>query len=59
MGMEPKDGCLTVLDLYEVSTVAFTSQGVENLEHDCFKLKRSCSSTTVAFCALCSEPQPQ
>jgi hypothetical protein len=47
MGMEPKDGCLTVLDLYEVSTVAFTSQGVENLEHDCFKLKRSCSNVHV------------
>jgi hypothetical protein len=30
--MEPEDGCLSVLDLDDVSTVAFTLQGVENLK---------------------------
>jgi hypothetical protein len=33
MSMEPEDGCLNVLDLDdEVSIVAFTAQGVENLK---------------------------
>jgi hypothetical protein len=32
MDMEPEDGCLSVLGLGDVSTVAFTSQGVENLK---------------------------
>ena len=32
MDMEPEDGCLSVLDLDDVSTVAFTPQGVENLK---------------------------
>jgi hypothetical protein len=32
MGMEPEDGCLTVLDLDDDgSIVAFTAQGIENL----------------------------
>ena len=32
MDMEPEDGCLTVLDLDgDVSIVAFTAQGIENL----------------------------
>jgi hypothetical protein len=30
--MEPEDGCLSVLDLDDVSTVAFTRQGLENLK---------------------------
>jgi hypothetical protein len=30
--MEPEDGCLSVLDLDDVSTVAFTPQGIENLK---------------------------
>jgi len=30
--MEPEDGCLSVLDIDDVSTVAFTEQGVENLK---------------------------
>jgi hypothetical protein len=32
MDMEPEDGCLSVLDLDDVSTVAFTPQGIENLK---------------------------
>jgi hypothetical protein len=32
MDMEPEDGCLSVLGVADVSTVAFTSQGVENLK---------------------------
>jgi hypothetical protein len=32
MDMEPEDGCLSVLGLGDVSTVAFTPQGVENLK---------------------------
>ncbi len=33
MNMEPEDGCLSVLDLDdEVSIVAFTAQGIENLK---------------------------
>jgi hypothetical protein len=33
MSMEPEDGCLRVLDLDDdVSTVAFTAQGIENLK---------------------------
>jgi hypothetical protein len=31
MDMEPEDGCLSVLGLGDVSTVAFTQQGVEYL----------------------------
>ena len=32
MDMEPEDGCLRVLDLDDdVSIVAFTAQGIENL----------------------------
>jgi hypothetical protein len=32
MDMEPEDGCLMVLDLDDdVSIVAFTAQGIENL----------------------------
>jgi hypothetical protein len=30
--MEPEDGCLTVLGIDDVSTIAFTSDGVENLK---------------------------
>ncbi len=32
LDMEPEDGCLTVLDVDDVSTVAFTERGVENLK---------------------------
>ena len=32
MDMEPEDGCLSVLGLGDISTVAFTPQGVENLK---------------------------
>jgi hypothetical protein len=32
MDMEPEDGCLSALDLDDVSTVAFTRQGLENLK---------------------------
>jgi hypothetical protein len=32
MDMEPEDGCLSVLDLDDASTVAFTAQGIENLK---------------------------
>lgn len=32
MDMEPEDGCLTVLDIDDVSTIAFTDRGVENLK---------------------------
>ena len=33
MSMEPEDGCLRVLDLDDdVSIVAFTAQGIENLQ---------------------------
>jgi hypothetical protein len=31
MDMEPEGGCLSILRLGAVSTVAFTPQGVENL----------------------------
>jgi hypothetical protein len=30
--MEPEDGCLSVLDIDDVSTIAFTKQGIENLK---------------------------
>ncbi len=30
--MEPEDGCLRVLDTNDVSTIAFTAQGIENLK---------------------------
>lgn len=32
LDMEPEDGCLTVLDIDDVSTIAFTERGVENLK---------------------------
>jgi hypothetical protein len=32
IGMEPEDGCLTVLDVDDISTIAFTDRGVENLK---------------------------
>jgi len=32
LNMEPEDGCLTVLGIDDVSTIAFTSDGVENLK---------------------------
>jgi hypothetical protein len=32
MDMEPEDGCLSVLDLDDVSTDAFTRQGLENFK---------------------------
>lgn len=32
MDMEPEDGCLTVLDIDDMSTIAFTERGVENLK---------------------------
>jgi hypothetical protein len=32
MDMEPEDGCLTVLDIDDMSTFAFTERGVENLK---------------------------
>jgi hypothetical protein len=32
LDMEPEDGCLTVLDVDDVSTVAFTERGVDNLK---------------------------
>lgn len=32
LNMEPEDGCLSVLDVDDVSTVAFTAEGVENLK---------------------------
>jgi hypothetical protein len=32
LDMEPEDGCLTVLDIDDVSTLAFTERGVENLK---------------------------
>jgi hypothetical protein len=32
MDMEPEDGCLTVWDIDDVSTVAFTAQGLQNLK---------------------------
>jgi hypothetical protein len=30
--IEPEDGCLSVLDIDDASTVAFTEQGIENLK---------------------------
>lgn len=32
LSMEPEDGCLTVLGIDDVCTIAFTSDGIENLE---------------------------
>jgi hypothetical protein len=32
MDMDPEDGCLSVLDVDDVSTVAFTADGIENLK---------------------------
>jgi hypothetical protein len=40
MDMEPEDGCLSVLDLDDVSTVAFTPQGIENLKELLANIKR-------------------
>jgi len=38
--MEPEDGCLTVWDIDDVSTVAFTAQGIENLKELIADLER-------------------
>jgi hypothetical protein len=40
MDMDPEDGCLSVLDLDDVSIVAFTPQGIENLRELLANLKR-------------------
>jgi hypothetical protein len=33
LGMEPEDGCLTILDVDDdVAVIAFTAQGIENLK---------------------------
>ena len=32
MDMEPEDGCLTILGVGDITTTAFTPQGVENLK---------------------------
>ena len=32
LNMEPEDGCLTVLGIGDVSMIALTSDGVENLK---------------------------
>ena len=40
MGMEPEDGCLTILDGDNKPTVAFTPQGIENLKELLADLKR-------------------
>jgi hypothetical protein len=40
MDMEPEDGCFSVLDLDDVSIVAFTLQGIENLKELLANLKR-------------------
>lgn len=32
MDMEPEHGCLTVWDIDDVSTLAFTAEGIENLK---------------------------
>jgi hypothetical protein len=38
--MEPEDGVLTVWDIDEMSTVAFTAEGIENLKELLADLKR-------------------
>jgi hypothetical protein len=40
LGMEPEDGCLTVLNADDEATVAFTPQGIENLKERLDDLKR-------------------
>jgi len=40
MGMEPEDGCLTILDSDNKPTVASTPQGIENLKELLADLKR-------------------
>lgn len=40
MGMEPEDGCLTILDGDNKPTVAFTPQGIDNLKELLADLKR-------------------
>jgi hypothetical protein len=40
MDMEPEDGCLTVLDIGDAATVAFTDRGIENLKELLDDLKR-------------------
>ena len=40
MGMEPEDGVLTVWDIDEMTTVAFTANGIENLKELLADLKR-------------------
>ncbi len=40
LDMEPEDGVLTVWDIDEMSTVAFTAEGIENLKELLADLKR-------------------
>ena len=40
MDMVPEDGCFTVWDIDDVSTVAFTAQGIENLKELLADLER-------------------
>lgn len=40
MDLEPEDGCLTVWDINDASTIAFTAAGVENLKELLADLKR-------------------
>jgi len=40
MDMEPEDGCLTVLDIGDEATLAFTERGIENLKELLDDLKR-------------------
>jgi hypothetical protein len=40
MDMEPEDGRLTVLDIGDAATVAFTERGIENLKELLDDLKR-------------------
>jgi len=40
MDMEPEDGVLTVWDIGDLTTVAFTANGIENLKELLADLKR-------------------
>jgi hypothetical protein len=40
LGMEPEDGCLTILTADDEATVAFTPQGIENLKERLVNFKR-------------------
>ena len=40
LGMEPEDGCLTIVNADDEATVAFTPQGIENLKELLADLKR-------------------